>query len=464
MFSAQTYVDRRTVLQNRLTSGLVLLTGNDLSPMNYRDNTFRFRQDSNFLYYIGLNQEGLMAILDCDAGETILFGNEPTIDDFIWTGPLPSLTTLGERSGITKVVPITEIGDWLQKAKVAGRKIHYLPPYRSENVIKLHHWLDRPLSAVKDQYSVDLVRAVVAQREIKSAEEVVELEKALEITAEMHLTAMRTAQPGMVEAEITGNVHGVAVSHGGDLAYPIILSVNGQNLHNHHHHNVIREGQLLLGDFGAETAEVYSGDITRTFPVAKKFSQQQKEIYKIVLDAQMGCIEASKPGVPYQSVHLQAAKWMVTGLKELGLMKGDIAEAVAAGAHALFFPHGLGHPMGLDVHDMEDLGEAYVGYDAQTIRSTQFGLRSLRFGKALQPGHVMTVEPGLYFIPELIDLWKSEGKFTDFINYEALDAYRDFGGIRIEDDILITAEGNHILGSPIPKTIAAVEEIRAEAF
>lgn len=464
MFSAQTYIDRRTILQRQLQSGLVLLTGNDLSPMNYTDNTYRFRQDSNFLYYIGLNQEGFMALIDCDAGETILLGKEPTIDDFIWTGPLDSLATLGEKSGISKVMSIEEIGPILKKAIKGGRKVHYLPPYRTENIIKLHNWLNIPLSEVKAKYSADFVRAVVAQREIKSAAEVKEMERALEVTAEMHLTAMREAKPGMVEAEITGKVHGVAVSSGGDLAYPIILTVNGQNLHNHNHHNIIKEGQLLLGDFGAESTGVYSGDITRTFPVAKRFTEQQKEIYELVLKAEMACIEASKPGVTYTSVHLLASEIMAKGLIDLGLMKGNVKDAVEAGAHALFFPHGLGHSIGIDVHDMEDLGEAYVGYDAHTTRSTQFGMKSLRFGKSLMPGHVMTVEPGLYFIPELIDLWKAERKFTDFINYDALEAYRDFGGVRIEDNILITDEGNKVLGPPIPKTVRDVEEIREQAF
>jgi len=447
-----------------MKSGLVLLTGNGLSPMNYTDNTYRFRQDSNFLYYMGINQPGMMALIDCDEGESILLGKEPTIDDFIWTGPLDSLSTLGERIGVEKVVAIHQIHPMLSKALEAGREIHYLPPYRADNVIKIHRWLGISLDDAKEGYSIPLIRAVVAQREIKSEEEIVAMEKALEVTAEMHLTAMRTAKPGMTEAEVTGKVHGVAVGHGGGLAYPIILTVDGHNLHNHRHHNVLREGQMLLGDFGAETDEVYSGDITRTFPVAKKFTTQQKEIYDIVLQAQLDAIEASVPGTTFKSIHILAATIMAKGLKELGIMKGDLSMAVEEGAHALFFPHGLGHSIGIDVHDMEDLGEAYVGYDKDTIRSKQFGLRSLRFGKALKPGHVMTVEPGLYFIPELIDLWKSEGKFTDYINYDALEAYRGFGGVRIEDDILITKSGNRLVGPTIPKEIEELEAIRGEAY
>lgn len=464
MFSAQTYTDRRAGLQATVKSGLILLTGNDLSPMNYTDNTYRFRQDSNFLYYMGINQPGMMGLIDCDSGESILLGKEPTIDDFIWTGPLDGLAALGEKVGVEKVATIDQLGSILATAVKEGREVHYLPPYRAANMVKIHRWLGISLDAAAEGYSIPLIRAVVAQREIKSEEEIVAIEKALSITAEMHLVAMRTAQPGMVEAELTGKVHGIAVGHGGGLAYPIILTVDGHNLHNHRHHNTMREGQLLLGDFGAETAEVYSGDITRTFPVAKKFTTQQKEIYELVLQAQLDAIEASVPGTTFKSIHLLAATIMAKGLKELGIMKGDLSMAVEEGAHALFFPHGLGHSIGIDVHDMEDLGEAYVGYDKDTIRSKQFGLRSLRFGKALQAGHVMTVEPGLYFIPELIDHWKAEGKFTDYINYEALEAYRDFGGVRIEDDILITESGNRILGPAIPKTVEEIELIRAAAY
>lgn len=464
MFAAQTYIARRAGLLSAMDSGLILLTGNGLSPMNYTDNTFRFRQDSNFLYYLGINEPGLMGLLDVDSGQSMLFGKEPTIDDFIWTGPLDSLATLGERAGVDQVLPIDQLEGLLTAAVEAGRPVHFLPPYRPENLVRIHRWLGITLDDARTGYSVPLIRAVVAQREIKTAEEVREVEKALEITAEMHLMAMLHARPGMTEAEVTGKVHGVAIGQGGDLAYPIILTVDGQNLHNHRHHNILRKGQLLLGDFGAETASVYSGDITRTFPVAQQFTSRQKEIYELVLQAQLAAIDAAQPGVTFKSIHLLVATLLAKGLKDLGIMQGDVEMAVAEGAHALFFPHGLGHPMGIDVHDMEDLGEAYVGYDAHTSRSKQFGLRSLRFGKALQAGHVMTVEPGLYFIPELIDLWQAENKFAAYINYEALAAYRDFGGIRIEDDILITADGNRVLGPAIPKSVAEIERIRSSAY
>jgi len=460
MFPKKIYTKRRKTLQQQIKSGLILLMGNELSSMNYTDNTYHFRQDSNFLYYIGLDLPSLTAIIDVDNKETILFGTELTIDDIIWTGPQPSLKSLATKSGIKKVVAPSKIAGIIKAAKKSGRAIHFLPPYRPENKIKLSEWMGLPINGLSCVSCVPLIKAVVAQASIKGKEEIVEMEKALAITADMHLTAMRTAKAGITEAEVTGKVHGIAISAGGNLAYPIILTVNGQTLHNHYHGNILKKGQLLLGDFGAETAMHYAGDITRTFPIAKKFTKKQKAIYEIVLDMELSAIAACKPGVLYKDVHLMAATILVKGMQELGLMKGDVKTAVAAGVHALFFPHGLGHAIGLDVHDMEDLGEDLVGYTEEVQRSSQFGLRSLRFGKALEAGNVITVEPGIYFIPELIDKWESEGKFKHFINYKKLKAYRDFGGIRIEDNILITANGSKVLGPPIPKTVAEIEAIR----
>lgn len=461
MFSKETYVQRRKGLQEKLQSGLVLLMGNELSPMNYADNTYHFRQDSSFLYYIGIDQPHLAAVIDIDEGQTILYGDELTIDHIIWMGPQPSLHDLGSQVGIEWVAGYDQIAEKLKAARNIGRTIHYLPPYRGEDIVKLHEWLDMPTAEVKAGASEDLVRAVVAQRAIKSAEEVAELEHAVTITGAMHVAAMKAARPGIKEAELAGIVEGIAVSAGGHLSFPIIMTINGQTLHNHYHGNILQSGRMVLGDFGAENAMHYAGDITRTYPVDKKFNLQQKEIYNIVLKALNDSIEACKPGVPYKDIHLQAAGIIAGGLKDLGLMKGDVQEAVAAGAHALFFPHGLGHMLGMDVHDMEGLGEDLVGYDEQVQRSEQFGARSLRLGRALQPGFVLTVEPGIYFIPELIDLWKSEGKFTDFIDYDKLEGYRNFGGIRIEDDVLITESGSHVLGKPIPKTVEEVEAVRA---
>ncbi len=460
MFSTKTYITRRQSLQQKVKSGLLLLLGNEESSMNYADNHYHFRQDSSFLYFFGLDSPGLAAIIDIDNGKTILFGDELTMDDIIWTGPQPSLKSLASSVGVQRVLPKNKIAAYLKKARKRKRPIHFLPPYRPENKIKLNGWLGIPIKGLPNLASIPFAKAVIDLAAVKSAEEIVEMEKAVNISGQMHLAAMKYAQPGMTEAAITGIVHGIAVSSGGNLPYPIILTVNGQTLHNHYHGNILKKGQLVLGDFGAETAMHYAGDITRTFPVAKKFTTQQKEIYQIVLDANLASIKASKSGVLYKSVHLQAAKIIATGLKALGIMKGNVEEAVANGAHALFFPHGLGHMIGLDVHDMEDLGEDLVGYSETVKRSNQFGLRSLRLGRALEPGFVITIEPGLYFIPELIDRWQSEQKFSQFINYPKLKAYRHFGGVRIEDNVLITQNGQRVLGNPIPKTIKEVEKIR----
>lgn len=460
MFSATVYKKRRKALQKKLSSGILLFLGNEESSMNYPENHYHFRQDSSFLYFFGLDQPHLAAIIDLDNGKTILFGDELTMEDIIWTGPQPSLTEQAEKVGIKNVKPISQLEVLLKKAKKSGQQVHFLPPYRPENKIQLSECLGIPLQGLVNLASIPFIQAVIEIASVKEPIEIAELEKAVNITADMHVAAMKYAKAGMTEAEITGWVHGIAVSAGGNLSYPIILTVNGQTLHNHYHGNILKKGQLVLGDFGAETDLHYAGDITRTFPVSKKFSAQQKEIYQVVLKAQVKAIKACQPGVPFKNIHLNTAKMMATGLKELGLMKGNIDEAVAAGAHALFFPHGLGHMLGLDVHDMEDLGEDLVGYDDNIKRSTQFGLRSLRLGKALKPGYVITVEPGLYFIPELIDQWESNKMHQSFINYKKLKPYRNFGGIRIEDNVLVTEKKPRILGRPIPKTVKEVEALR----
>ncbi len=460
MFDTSIYQQRRTKLMKELSSGLVLIMGNGESPMNYSANIYHFRQDSNFLFYFGLDQANLIGLIDLDDGSSTIFGYELTMDDIVWTGPQPSIADQAAKVGVSKTKSPTEIEVVLQKAIAAGRQVHYLPPYRAKNKIKIHQWLNIPLSDLEQKASVSLIKAVVAQRAVKGPEEIVEMEKAVNTSRAMHVAAMRAATPGMIEAELTGLVHGKAIADGGELAYPVILSVNGQILHNHYHGNTLKSGQLVLGDFGAETAMHYAGDITRTFPVDKEFSAQQKEIYQIVLDAETMAIDALKPGVSYRDIHLFAARIITRGLQSVGLMKGDVDSAVEQGAHALFFPHGLGHMIGLDVHDMEDLGEQYVGYNDKVERSTQFGLNALRLGRELETGFALTVEPGIYFIPELMDQWQAAGKFKDFINYEKLTSYRNFGGIRIEDNILITETGHRILGDPIPKTIAEVETIR----
>lgn len=458
MFDKQVYTKRRNELASKLNSGIGIFLGNKEASMNYPANTYHWRQDSSFLYFFGLDYPDLAAVVDFDSNETILFGNELTMDDIIWMGDQPSLRDRAAKAGIEKVQPYNDFFNFVKSAKSKGRDVHFLPPYRSINTIRISELLDVHHTKVKEMVSVDLIKAVVALRSIKDEFEIAEIEKAVDTAYLMHTTAMQMAMPGNVEQEIAGAIEGIALSHGGPVSFPVILSINGQILHNHYHGNTLTEGRMMVTDAGAETSMRYSSDITRTVPVGGKFNQRQKEIYEIVLSANMKTIQATKPGVFNKELHLMAAKTIASGLKDLGIMKGDVEEAVKNGAHALFMPHGLGHMMGLDVHDMEDLGENYVGYDDEVQRSDQFGLAFLRMGRRHQPGFVFTIEPGCYFIPALIDKWKAEKKFEEFINYEKVETYKDFGGIRIEDDILVTEDGQRVLGKPIPKTIAEIEE------
>lgn len=460
MFSKQTYTERRQVLIQSIEKGILLFLGNNESPRNYTDNTYPFRQDSNFLYFFGIDRANLAATIDVESGESILFGDELTLDHIVWMGPQASIADQAASIGVGQTAALNNLSDYLSKAQQQNRPIHFLPPYRAENKIFLSTLLKTSIKAIEQGASIPFVKAVIALASIKTLEEIQELEKAVTISGKMHVAAMKMAKPGIREAELAGAIEGIALAEGGGLAYPAILTVNGQTLHNHYHGNDLKSGQLVLGDFGAETEMRYSGDITRTFPVDPAFTNQQKEIYSIVLDMMEASFGALKPGVRYLDVHLLAAKTMATQLKELGLMQGDVEEAVAAGAYALFFPHGLGHMLGLDVHDMEDLGEDLVGYTDTLKRSAQFGLKSLRLARALEAGFVLTVEPGIYFIPELIAQWQAEQKFANFINYEKVSQYLNFSGIRIEDDVLITENGYRILGEAIPKTIAEVEAIR----
>lgn len=428
--------------------------------MNYAANIYPFRQDSSFLYYVGIDQPGLAVVMDLDSGRTILFGTELTIDDIIWTGSQPSLSDRAARSGITETKAYQDLPAFLAKANAGGRFVHILPPYRPENKVKLSAWLNLSFRQLSKMPSAALIKAVVAQRSVKESAEIQQMEYAVDISGAMHVAAMEQARPGMRESQLVGMVQGIAVAGGKGTAYPVIMTTQGQVLHNHHHYRKLRSGQLVLGDFGGATNMHYAGDITRTFPVGPTFTTQQKEIYQAVLDAQMAVIEAIRPGVFNRDLHKMAARSMAESLKSLGIMKGDTEEAVEAGAAYLFFPHGLGHMIGLDVHDMEDLGEHYVGYGDELTRSEMFGIKALRLGRTLHPGFVITVEPGLYFIPELIDQWATERKHEAFINYRALAAYRDFSGVRIEDDVLVTESGYRVLGQPIPKTVAEVERIR----
>ena len=460
MFAADTYTDRREILKKKVQSGLILLIGNGESPMNYPDNVYPFRQDSTFLYYAGIDRPNLVLLIDADSGEESLFGVEAGMDDVIWTGPQATLFALAERVGIKQSKPMADLPAILEDALDRNRKIHYTPPYRAAKLLRMSEWLGTTVAKVKSGASTELIDAIIAQRSIKSEGELLEIDKAVTISGMMHRKAMQMARAGMKESQIAGVIEGIAIASGGRLSFPAIITINGQTLHNHYHGNTLQEGRLLLCDFGAENALHYAGDITRTYPVAKRFSEQQREIYQVVLNSQLAAMEALEPGIPYKEVHLIAAQSIFEGLSALGLLRGDAEEAVDLGVHALFFPHGLGHMMGLDVHDMEDLGEDRVGYAEGMKRSEQFGLRSLRLAKKLQVGNVLTVEPGIYFIPELIEQWKADGRFKDFINYKKLDDYYDFGGIRIEDDVAITRNGYRVLGKAIPKTIEEVEAIR----
>lgn len=462
MFDKKIYAGRRARLMQELTSGIALFLANPEASFNYPANTYHYRQDSHFSYFFGINLPGFAGCLDIESGEEILFGTDFDIDDIIWMGDQPKVSELAEGVAIGDSRAYSSLQAFLTEAISKGRKIHFLPPYRGKVMIELSSLLGLPVGELKSAASLELIRAVVKLKEVKDSLEITEIEKAVDIAWLMHTTAMKMVKPGMVEQEIAGTIEGIALSFGGAVSFPIILSVDGQTLHNHSHHNTLKEGRMLVVDAGAELHSLYSSDITRTIPVGGKFNQRQKEIYEIVLKANTESIAAIKPGKEYRENHFLAARIITEGLKAAGLMKGDVDEAVAAGAHTLFFPHGLGHMMGMDVHDLESLGENHVGYDAHTQRATEFGTAYLRLGKKLQPGFVLTNEPGIYFIPALIDKFRAEGKFMDFVNYDKVETYKDFGGIRIEDDVLVTETGYRVLGPPIPKTVAEVEATAAQ--
>jgi Xaa-Pro aminopeptidase len=457
MFSKETYIARRAKLKQTVGSGLLLFIGNDESGMNYADNTYHFRQDSTFLYFFGLAQAGLNAIIDIDNDREIIFGDELTIDAIVWMGVQPTLHDNCGRIGISEIRTSKEIAVYLKNAQEKKQQIHYLPTYRAEHQIKLQDWLG--IYPGTEKPSVPFILGVVNQRNYKTDEEIVEIDKACIVTADMHLTAMRMVRPGIKESEVAAAVAEVALSNNYELSFPIIATINGQTLHNHYHGNTIKSGHMLLLDAGAETEMGYAGDMSSTIPADSKFTTRQKEIYDISVAAHEAAVAALRPGVLFEDVYDLSVKTIVEGMKELGFMKGDAMEAVKAGAHALFMPCGLGHMMGLDVHDMENLGEVYVGYDGRA-KSTQFGRKSLRLGRKLEPGFVLTIEPGIYFIPELIDLWRSENKFTEFINYEKVATYKDFSGIRNEEDYLITENGARLLGKKIPIRTEEVEALR----
>jgi len=460
MFTKETYQKRRDLLKKQVNSGILLFLGNDECGMNYADNTYHYRQDSTFLYFFGSDYAGLNAIIDIDENREIIFGDELTIDHIVWMGTQPTIKEKSAAVGINETAPAADLKSYLEKAVKQNRTIHYLPPYRPEHQIKLFDLLQVHPNIAAKNASVEFINAIANQRNYKSAEEIIQLEDAVNITADMHLTAMRMVKPGMKESEIAAAVQEVAIGAGGQLSFPVIATINGQTLHNHYHGNTLKSGDMMLLDCGAENGMHYAGDMSSTFPIDKTFTQRQREIYQIALNSHEAAIAELRPGVKFKDVHLKACRTIAEGMKDMGFMKGNLDDAIEQGAHALFFQCGLGHMMGMDVHDMENLGEVYVGYNGEA-KSTQFGLKSLRLGRELEPGFVLTIEPGIYFIPELIDMWKAEKRFTDFINYDKVEEYKDFGGLRNEEDFLITENGARLLGKPIPKTIEEVEAQRS---
>jgi Xaa-Pro dipeptidase len=457
MFEREVYIRRLKRIKDIMSEGIAIFTGNVEAPMNYPDNTYHWRQDSDFLYFFGIDLPGLTGVIDFNSGDEIIFGNDFDVEDIIWMGPQPSIADLAARAGISRTRPVSGLADYVHEALTGGRKVHFLPPYRAETKMTLGELLRENPCQMRTKASEILIKSVVSLRSIKEDVEIREIEKAEDIACEMETTAMRMCKPGMTEQEIFGTIEGIAWARGGGPAFPTILSINGQTLHNHSHGNILKEGRMMVTDCGAESLLHYAADLTRTTPVGGRFSQRQREIYEIVLKANTESIKLAGPGISNRDLHLNACRIIASGLKDLGLMKGDVEEAVKEGAHALFMPHGLGHMMGLDVHDMEGLGENYVGYSEEVKRSTQFGLKSLRFALPYKPGHVFTVEPGIYFIPELFAKWKSENNHNGFINFDKVEKYLDFGGIRIEDDVLITDNGCRMLGKTAPKTVEEVE-------
>lgn len=428
--------------------------------MNYAANNYPFRQDSSFLYYFGLDMPGLAGMIDCEmAGET-LYGSDPTLEDVIWVGKSEPLQEKALLAGVSQVKPLERLDGDVFRVIAHSREVHYLPPYREQRRLQLAYYDNLKYEEVDRNASNTLIRAVVAQRSVKDSYEIKEIENTMtSVTAESYAQAIKFIKPGMKEYQVAGTLEGVVLEKNCRMAYPTICTVNGQTLHNHYYGNELKKGQMLLIDAGAESPMRYATDITRTYPVGGKFTAQQKDIYKIVLDAQIEAIKSVKPGIPYFEVHMTAALAITKGLKEMGLMKGNTEDAVNHGAHALFFPHGIGHMLGLDVHDMEDIGEDYIGYDDEFKRSDQFGTAYLRMARRLQEGFVLTVEPGIYFINPLIDKWHSEGRYRDFIDYRAIAKFRNFGGVRIEDNVVVTEKGYRIIGKPIAKELEEVENL-----
>lgn len=464
LFPKETYVSRRAELRHLVGQGLIVLFGNNDSPMNYPANAYKFRQDSSFLYFFGQHRDGLVGMIDADNGNETLFGNEIDIDDIVWYGSVTSVREMAEECGVGTVAPMGALGEAIDKAVKAGKKVHFLPPYRHDTQIQIMNLMGIRPEAQREAASIDLIRAVVKLRSVKTQEEIDELERASLIGYEMHTTAMRLCRPGVTEQFIGGTLDGIAAQLGSIVSFPSIVSMHGEILHGYPSPRPLEAGRLMLCDAGAETLEHYCSDHTRTTPISGRFTSRQRDIYDIVVDCHDLALTHARPGVRWWDVHMDVCRLMTDRLKDLGLMRGDTEEAVRAGAHALFLPHGLGHMMGMDVHDMEGLGQTNVGYDDETRPSTQFGTASLRFARRLEEGYVVTDEPGIYFIPDLIDLWRREGTNAQYLCFDEIEKYKDFGGIRIEDDVLITRDGCRFLGEKrIPYLAEEVEAFLEEA-
>ncbi len=473
MFNSEVYVNRRRGLLEQMAArgahGVAVFLGNVDAATNYRGNDYKFRQDSNFLYYWGIDEPWFAAVLDLDTAQECLYGNDVDIDDIIWMGPQPTVASKGAAIGCAATAPLADFYKAVTAAVAAGRSVHFLPPARYYNQMKLSQLTGIDTEAVRKVGPVaaggaseELVKSVVAMRLIKEECEIEELDKAAEIGYWMHTEARRGCKPGVLEQEIVGRMEGVTYSKGWGPSFTTILSQNGETLHNHSHHQIITPGRLLVVDAGAESNTHYASDFTRTYPCSGKFTTKQREIYDIVQQANDYAYSLTKPGTTYWDVHYATARFLLEGLKTLDLVRGDVDEMLPLGISGLFMPHGLGHNMGMDVHDMEDLGENYVGYAEDQKRHPLLGLGNLRMARRLEPGHVITDEPGLYFIPALIEQWKREGTDKGFVNYEKLEGYYDFGGIRLEDDILVTADGARRLGSQrLPILSSDIEDIMA---
>lgn len=461
MFAKETYIRRREQLKKVLGNGLLLFLGNEEAPMNYLDNTYPYRQDSSFLYFFGLNYASLAAVIDIDEDKEIIFGNELTIDDIVWQGTQPTLSEKSSLVGVQETLPMSELANYVAKAKAKGQKIHFLNPYRGEHKVWLHELLGIDTKEIAEKASLEFTKAIINQRIYKSEEEIASIEQAVDISTRMHLQAYKMVKPGMHEAEVAAAILKIANEAEGTMqSFPTIATIQGQVLHNHGFIHTAKAGDLFLVDAGAESPEHYAGDLSSTFPVSDNFTEEQALIYNIHLDSFNAAVDALKLGVPFREAHIAAATKIVEGMKEIGLMKGNAVDAAESGAYAIFFPCGLGHMMGLDVHDMENLGEQYVGYTGDMKKSTQFGFKSLRLARPLEPGFVFTVEPGIYFMPELIDKWRAEKQFVDFINYDKIEGWKNFTGLRNELDYVMTENGPRLLGT-IKKPMTIEEVLNA---